>query len=170
MSARPLSSPVPKSTLARGLRVLEALSVADGPLRFSDLKALLPGLTDSTVSRLLQTLETDGYVAKESTLGYVSGPALRAWFERMAILPKSAIEVFRQVALNLSWLSNESAAIAILQDARLTVVASQLVEGAVSIIGVGGCLHFEADHAGSMALLRALTSLVKALSKALLPA
>lgn len=143
--------------LSRGLRLLEYLSLSEQrSVRFSELKQVLPELTDSTMSRLLQSLEVDGYIKRARGAGYQTGPALNRWVRLLRNRPGSPVEVYRRAVLELVRMSNESAAIALLGEERLTVVASEAAVGAVSVIEAGGTLHFEADHAGSLALLSVL--------------
>ncbi|MBC2601755.1 helix-turn-helix domain-containing protein [Puniceicoccus vermicola] len=145
------------STLLRGIKVLERISLEEEPVRFSELRQTLPGATDATLSRLLQTLEAADYVRRSGKVGYVRGPALQNWIQ----LCTGGSGGFQSVAENtvrqLCRITNESTALATFLNDRLIVVASQVAEGAVSIIHPGHTLHFEGDHAGALAILSLMT-------------
>lgn len=65
------------STVAKGLKVLEELSRADGPVRLSDIATRLE-LQKSNVHRLLSTLVTLGYAERETETGRYRA-SLKVW-------------------------------------------------------------------------------------------
>jgi DNA-binding IclR family transcriptional regulator len=141
------------STLLRGLKVLEQISLAGEPVRFSDLRQTLPGATDATLSRLLQTLEAADYVRRSGKVGYIRGPALQNWIQLCGTGSGGFQNLAKNTVRHLCRVSDESTALVTFANERLTVVASQVAEGAVSIIHPGHTLHFEGDHAGALAVL-----------------
>lgn len=148
-------NPQPNAALARGLKVLEYVSLQAGPVRYSAISAQLSGINDSTLSRLLRSLESLGYLIRE-TDGYTLGAAWKRWQTLLQSKPLNDAEVFERMVLDLVCRTNESAGVALLMEDRLVVVASRTAREGVSIIGEGDVLHFEADHAASMAVLDSL--------------
>jgi DNA-binding IclR family transcriptional regulator len=65
------------SALGKGLRVLEALAVADGPVRISHLAVEL-GMQKSSLHRVLQTLAEAGFVAQDPNTALYS-LTLKVW-------------------------------------------------------------------------------------------
>lgn len=146
----------PDSALIRGLRLLEHILQAGGPVRFSELRDALPGVPDSTLARLLRSLEEHGYIVSVSKSGYTPGPQMGAFLSaatRRGISPPEAVE---QAVRELCRRTNESAAFVKLETDHLSVLFSLTVSGAVSVLPPGGLLHFEADHAAALAVLQLL--------------
>lgn len=153
-----MASPSPPSlhALTRGLKLLERISVSPGPLRFSDLREVLPRVGDSTLTRLLQGLVAADYLKRVEAEGYTIGPAFDAWRESffakgpdLSALAKLAVE-------DMARSTDESAGICILANDRLAVLESHTVPGAVSIIHPGETIHFEPDHAAALVVLTQL--------------
>jgi len=145
-------------SLSRSLAVLREVSCAGKPVRFSEMRKTLEDLPDSTLSRLLRSLEEAGYLAREGRAGYVVGPRWAAWTSELGPLPADPLQRYRDCVKTLVRRTNESAGVALLEADRLVVMASETASGAVSIIPSGGILHFEADHAASLAVLALLPS------------
>ena len=145
------------STLLRGLTLLQRVSLADRPIRFSELREILPGATDTTISRLLQVLESEGYLKRAETSGYEPGDTFLSWIREVSDEDESFQSVAEKIVRKLCRASNESTAIAVFEGNRLRVVASETAEGAISVIRPNETLHFEGDHAGSLAALSLLT-------------
>lgn len=147
----------PDSALSRGLKLVEHFLQTDRPVRFTELRELLPGIPDSTLSRLLRTLEENGCIAPVAKSGYTAGPRIAEWRRLAADSGKADwSRRVEQAVHELARLTNESAAYAELRDDRLAVAVSVTVPGAVSVIGPGSTLHFEADHAAALAVLNSL--------------
>lgn len=142
--------------VSRGMSVLRTLGREAGPVRFSDFRRTLPGLSDSSLSRILRGLEEAGYLVRHGERGYGPGPELEQWQCELAARPLSAVEQDERAVRELVRRTNESAGAAFLESGRLVVTASRTADGAVSIIGPGSTLHFEADHAASLAVLEIL--------------
>ncbi len=151
--------PVPPkpSSLIRGLKLLEHLSSAVEPVRFSDLRDVLSGATDATLSRLLQMLEGAGYVERREREGYVAGPSLECWMRQCQAKEPDFGQLCERSVQQLSMSTNESAGFVLLEVDHLSLLASCTAEGAVSIAPAGSVFHIEADHAASLAVLSALT-------------
>lgn len=143
----------PGKTLARGLRLLEHVSSSAEPVRFSELRELLDGATDATISRLLQSLESEGYVERVGKAGYAPGPRFEMWMIRRHQTDLDFPQTCRRLVIQLSQRSNESAAIIAFQAGRLTTVASHTAEGAVSVLDIGQTLYYERDHAAALAFI-----------------
>lgn len=143
----------PGKTLARGLRLLEQVSSSAEPVRFSELRELLDGATDATISRLLQSLESEGYVERVGKAGYAPGPRFEMWMNRRHQTDLDFPQTCRRLVIQLSQRSNESAAIIAFQAGRLTTVASHTAEGAVSVLDIGQTLYYERDHAAALAFI-----------------
>ena len=141
------------SALIRGLKILQRVSEAKQAVRFSDLREALPGIQDSTLTRLLQNLEAAGYLKREERNGYSAGEELAQWLGGLKVRIRNPAQIYHQAVFDLVTRSNESAGIAIMERDRLAVVSSQTAPGAVSVIEAGQTLHFEADHAGSLVVL-----------------
>lgn len=143
-------------SLSRSLAVLRQVSCAGKPVRFSEMRKALDDLPDSSLSRLLRGLEEAGYLVREGRAGYLAGPRLAAWTSGLRGLPPDPLQRYRDCVKTLVRRTNESAGVAVLEADRLVVMASETASGAVSIIPSGETLHFEADHAASLAILALL--------------
>lgn len=143
-------------SLSRSLAILRLISCAGKPVRFSELREALDELPDSTLARLLRRLEEGGYLIREGRVGYLPGSRLEAWKNDLGKLPPDPLRRYRDCVKTLVRQTNESAGTAILEADRLVVTASETASGAVSIIPPGGILHFEEDHAASLAVLALL--------------
>lgn len=146
------------SALSRGLAILESVSLATRPLRFSELRAVAPDMPDSTLSRLLRSLEVSGHLARVSDAGYASGPETCRWLAAIRKSSRDFRDVAAEVIQVLTSTTHESAAVALLGEEAIQIVKSQTVQEAIWIIREGQLLHFEADHAASLAILHQLPS------------
>ncbi len=88
MDAQP---PPHSQTLSRGIRVLEILAEADGPLTIAELSAAL-GVHRSIAYRILRTLEDHGLVVRDQSGAVQLGP-------RMAALARSVAHDLQSAAL-----------------------------------------------------------------------
>lgn len=149
--------PARPNALSRGLRLLEAVSVADAPLRFSDCRELLPGIGDSTLARLLQGLETEGYLERAEGEGYAPGPALREWRGRLTRQGPDFPSLAREAVAGLVRAADESAAVCLLEGDRIVTVTGHSVPGGIQVMRPGDTLHFEADHAAALVILQSLS-------------
>ena len=77
-------------TLSRGIRVLELLADADGPLSIADLSAAL-GVHRSIAYRILRTLEDHGLVARDASGRVALGSRLAALARSVARDLQSAV-------------------------------------------------------------------------------
>jgi len=73
----PDAVPPPSQTLSRGIRILEVLADARGPLTIDDIAGLL-GVHRSIAYRLLRTLEHHGLVLRDAHGGVTLGPRMAA--------------------------------------------------------------------------------------------
>ncbi|MBN1669582.1 MAG: helix-turn-helix domain-containing protein [Kiritimatiellae bacterium] len=65
--------------LRRGVRVLDALAGAHGPLRFGQVQKLLAPISPSSVASVLGTLRETGVVRKRADGGYALSERVRFW-------------------------------------------------------------------------------------------
>jgi len=139
------------------LKLLRHISSAEGPVRFSELREVLGGIQDSTLSRTLQNLEADGYLERDGKAGYRAGRALESWIRESSSAPRTRFQLFNETVERLVRETNESAGIVSLeQEERLVAVASQSAPGGIWILEAGSILHFEPDHAAALAVLEQL--------------
>lgn len=143
--------------LVRGLRLIRHLLLAGQPVRFKDLRPVLPGVPDSTLTRLLKSLEEHGYLVSHPRDGYSPGPELAEWQRSLRETRPSRSEMLARTVTRLAGRTNESAAFALLEGDHISISASRTVFGAVSVIPAGSVLHFEADHAAALAILSQLS-------------
>jgi len=148
--------PLLSSALGRSLAILQAASLADRPLRYSDLKASTPGISDSTFSRLLRSLERSGYLVHVPEAGYAPGPGIRRWTDAIRQSPRDFSDIAAETVDVLTAATQESAALALLEDSTIRIVESRTMPDAVSVVRKDGILHFEDDHAASLAILHQL--------------
>jgi len=144
------------AALTRGLAIVEAVSRASGPLRFSELRAVIGEISDSSLARLLRSLESSGHLQRDADEGYKMGRRLAAWQAALRVGPTDWRVRLQVEIQQLCQMAHESAAAAYLQQDQITVAYGQTVEGGVTVMRTGTLLHFEADHAGSLAILAAL--------------
>ncbi|MBC2596150.1 helix-turn-helix domain-containing protein [Ruficoccus amylovorans] len=146
-------------SLQRGLAVLDLLIRSGaGRMRYSEMKTALPGVQDSTLARLLKSLEALGYVERLADAGYRLSSRVFGWGPylnraRPAFADLARIEVERLAAEG-----GESACLIVLEEDRLAVRESLSVEGGISVIRAGDTLYFEPDHAGAVAVLSLLSA------------
>jgi|GEM_PF-5252115 len=145
-----------KTALSRGIAILESVSLTTRPLRFSELRAIVPGVPDSTLSRLLRSLESSGHLARHADMGYTAGPETRRWMTAIRQSPSRFHDVVIEQLKFLTTTAKESAAVALLDDEAIRIFKSQAVPEAVSIISEGEILYFDTDHAGCLAILHQL--------------
>ena len=107
-------------TLSRGIRVMEVLAEAPGPLSIAELSEAL-GLHRSIVYRLLRTLEEHGLVVRDAAGAVHLGPGLAA-------LARSVSRDLQSAALpELTTLANElgmTAFLTVLDDSDVTTLVS----------------------------------------------
>ncbi|MDR2256040.1 MAG: helix-turn-helix domain-containing protein [Arthrobacter sp.] len=114
------SSGAGSQTLSRGIRVMEVLAEAPGPMSIAELGEAL-GLHRSIVYRLLRTLEEHGLVVRDAAGAVHLGPGLAA-------LARSVSRDLQSAALpELTTLANElgmTAFLTVLDDADVTTLVS----------------------------------------------
>lgn len=143
------------TALDRGIQVIEHLLAKEGEASYSEIKQLFNGITDASLDRLLRALGASGCVNKISRGAYVLGARPIAW--KNAVLADHAWETkIKHCVYQINEATGESAALAVLEDDRLRIAASRSVIDSISIIPAGSILHFEEDHAGSLAVLHNL--------------
>jgi hypothetical protein len=138
--------------LDRGLTLVEHLVLNPAPKRYGDLKRLLGGIPDASLNRLLASLVASGYIAKDREQGYIPAPRVAAWFGVVAA-DRDMADLARIAVGRAAEAARESAAFALLQGEAIRILASENYPNSVTVIGEGQTLHFEADHAGALAVL-----------------
>jgi len=140
--------------LDRGLIVIEALIDSPSGLRFIDLKRLLTGITDATLNRLLISLVESGHILRGDS-GYALSERVLDWGHILSgrITLTERIE---GAVTQISETLKESAGFCRLEEDRIGVVSSRSYPDSISILKSGALLHFEEDHAASLAILSLL--------------
>ncbi|MGE9293146.1 MAG: helix-turn-helix domain-containing protein [Puniceicoccales bacterium] len=145
--------------LDRGLALLDHLiRSGGGPLRFGELREALPGVQDSTLTRILKALEGYGYLERDANTGYRITQQVRAWGPYLSAARPTLADTAQRVLDQLTQEAHESACITLLGEDRINALCSRSVEGGIRILGTGQLLHFEPDHAGALAILEQLPS------------
>ena len=148
-------SPAPHSqTLSRGIRALEVLSEAEGPLSIQALAAEL-GVHRSIAYRILRTLEDHGLVVRDATGAVSLGP-------RMAALARSVSRDLQAAALpELTAVANElgmTAFLAVLdRHDVVTLVSVEPTHAHAAVAQRPGTRHALASGAPGIAIQSALT-------------
>ena len=141
--------------LDRGVRILDYLIRSIVSRRYSDIRQTFSPISDASLNRLLKTLVSCGYVAKDVNGRYCVSGAVREWKEYLGGgLP--AKEIIDPIIEELANELNESAAFAILHDGRVEVLSCANIVDSFAIVQAGSFLTFEADHAAVIAILDAL--------------
>lgn len=142
--------------LERGLTIINHMILTQDTIKYSELKQVLPGISDASLGRLLLTLIEHDYVEKNADGEYILGEKVKSWKTLMVgnIKFKSQCKsVVDQLVKELG----ESVAVAELVDNRIEIIYSCSAQDSISIIKTGEILHFERDHAASIAILNRLS-------------
>jgi DNA-binding IclR family transcriptional regulator len=143
--------------LDRGLAILDLLIRAGGgPLRFGELRAHLSGVQDSTLARILKSLEGYGYIERDADTGYRLSTRVLGWRAYLNGARPALADLARREVDRLAREGHESACIAMLGEEKIEVLCSHSVKDGIRIIQPGDTLHFEPDHAGSLSILEQL--------------
>lgn len=143
--------------LTRGLELIDFFVGRSDGLRYSEIKAHWPALADSTLTRLLRSLEAAEWLLRDADALYHAGPRLLACEQRIRGTERPLRRRLEELARGLSLQTHESAAVVRWQGESLMTVASVSVPDGVSVLEYGHRLHFEADHAASLAVLAQLS-------------
>lgn len=156
-SIRLMSQPNrPVTALARGLRILEVLSRAEGPMGNGQL-ARSTGLAPSTVSRLTDSLVQLGYLRINPTSGayFLTAKNLRLGYPVLANM--SIVGKGQRVLDDLSAETGVTAALAVRDEVHVAFVATARGRGVRAVrLAVGGRLPVAVSAAG-LALVAELT-------------
>lgn len=143
--------------LARALAILDELlerPAVDEPrpvFTYAQLGRLLPETGDASRARLLKELVGLGVLSKTPD-GYGYGERVLRW--RRALADTGGVTRIAEAVVDfLIARTGESAAVGMLAGDEIRILAGRSVPGSISIIPAGGLLHFEADHAGALAIL-----------------
>jgi len=147
--------------LSRGLAVMTLVLQAPEGLRYSEIKSFWPGLADSTLSRLLRSLESSGHLRRDERAHYRAGEAVEPWRRALSSQSPTLREQLDQLVHDVSAAANESAGVAALETDHLRFLSTHSLPDTVSIASPGGLLHFEEDHAASLAILGQLSPEVR---------
>jgi DNA-binding IclR family transcriptional regulator len=142
--------------LGRGLYILDQLIRNEGPVRYNELRASLPGVQDSTLSRILKALETYGYIDRDPDNGYSTTVKVSAWSPYLRATTSDLSTLAHKEIDQLVALGEESAAVVQLVDDRILTLCSRTMKDGIQVLSAGDPLHFEADHAGAIAILEQL--------------
>lgn len=138
--------------LDRGLDILDTIISRNSPLKYSDIKKTLPSISDSSLNRLLVSLIDKDFISKDSNGRYISSLKLLRW--KKILLGNQSLEDEIRVAVdNVVNKLDESAAFAHHTGNRIEIVFSRSAKDSISIISRGETLHFESDHAASLAII-----------------
>ncbi len=142
--------------LDRGLDLLESVITSINPLKYTDLKKSIPGISDSSLNRLITSLIEKEFLEKSLDGYYTEGVNLRKW-TKFLIKESNLNELIDHILGGLLDLTNESVGLAKLTDNRIEMIKRINADNSISIIPKGAILHFESDHAGSLAILDSLS-------------
>ncbi|WP_309398870.1 winged helix-turn-helix transcriptional regulator [Cerasicoccus maritimus] len=142
--------------LDRGLHILNQIIRAGGAVRYSELRANLPGIQDSSLSRTLKALEAYGYISRDADIGYSITEQVRAWGSYLNNERPTLATLAQKEVDQLTSSADESAAVVILEGDHITTLHSKSMSGGISVLPPGGLLHFEPDHAAAIAVLSEL--------------
>ncbi len=146
---------MPLPALDRGLLIVEKVLFAPRPLRYGELKDAVAGIGDASLNRLLKALSESGCIARGADGRYVRGSRLERW--RTELGSRVGIDTFIEAEVTaLSHATHESVAYGRLERDAIRVVYSISCPDSISVLPPGGVLHFEADHAGALAVLAQL--------------
>ncbi|QVQ51587.1 IclR family transcriptional regulator [Spiractinospora alimapuensis] len=138
----------PVTALARGLRILETLSRAEGPMGNGQL-ARSTGLAPSTVSRLTDSLVQLGYLRINPTSGayFLTPKNLRLGYPVLANM--SIVGKGQRVLDDLSAETGVTAALAVRDEVHVAFVATARGRGVRAVrLAVGGRLPVAVSAAG----------------------
>jgi DNA-binding IclR family transcriptional regulator len=138
--------------LDRGLRIVEKVLFADGPLRYGEVKSAAAGVGDASLNRLLKSLLDQGYLQRDQNGLYARGQRLDQWRSELGhtVTLDSYIETEVEA---LSKTTNESVAFGRLSKGAIRIVRSLSCQDSISVVPPGGVVNFESDHAGALAIL-----------------
>lgn len=139
--------------LSRGLTILELLIKHPRGLRYTELKESLDGVGDASMGRLLTALTESGFAVKQYNR-YFASERVRSWLS----WDKNAVAVFIHKTVDaVADESGESAAFALYEGEQIRIAYSRNCQDSINIIPAGDTLHFEDDHAASLAVLGLLS-------------
>ncbi|NQZ57341.1 MAG: winged helix-turn-helix transcriptional regulator [Lentisphaeraceae bacterium] len=144
------------TALDRGLVVIEFFLGKPQAQRFSEVKELFPGITDTTLSRLLKSLVASQHLKRSSEGLYEQGEALKRWHKILICEKPSPAEIIANCVKLLSWETGCSASWAALDKNHLAFHHTDNVVGSLSLGPHGIALYFEADHAASLCFLNSI--------------
>ena len=142
--------------LDRGLIILDALVSSNSPLKYTDLKKTIKGISDSSLNRLISSLMDSDYIKKDSDGRYIKSGRLLRWGDLLANQQSLTLKIQTMVE-NTVHKSKESAAFATLRGNRIEISKSISKENSISIISEAQILHFKEDHAGALAIIYQLS-------------
>lgn len=141
--------------LTRGLTLLEVLMRNREGMRYGELKRVLPQVGDASLNRILISLAESDHLEKRDGLYYPSDRVL-GWFallegdRRFTGWAENLVEELARKA-------GESAGFALYDGERIIIQHSVNWPDSVNVIGPGKLLHYEWDHAASLAVLDLLS-------------
>ncbi len=142
--------------LERGLRVIDfLLSSPSGGRRYSEIKLCFTGITDASLNRLLKALMASNVLMKAVDGRYCLSTRISRWGELLTNNLQWRDRVVAEVD-SLAAAAAESAAFGLLETDRIEIVHSCSWRDSIMVIEPGEVLHFESDHAGSIAVLSRL--------------
>ncbi len=142
--------------LDRGLRILDQLIRSESPVRYNELRASLPGIQDSTLSRILKALEAYGYVSRDPEIGYSITRQVSDWSTYLTTGTPALSALAQKEVERLTERGNESAAVVLFRNDRIETLSSRSLNGGIQVLKEGDLLHFEEDHAAALAILNQL--------------
>ncbi|MGL1890413.1 MAG: helix-turn-helix domain-containing protein [Spirochaetaceae bacterium] len=138
--------------LDRGLDIIDSLLINSTPLKYSDIKKRLADVSDSSLNRLLASLTEKRYIQKNSKNLYILGPELSRWSSILSG-KQTMLQKLETAIDNIVSTTNESAAVACYNGEKITILLCKNAHNSISIIPKGETLFYEADHAGSLAII-----------------
>lgn len=142
--------------LDRGLQILEYLISTAHPCKYSEIKKCLPGISDSSLNRLLKSLMDSSHIGKDENGLYYLNRKVLSW---TTVLTRHADfeAVINDCVFRLCHLVEESTGFAMFINDHIEIVKSRSYPDSISIIEEKGILHFESDHAASLAIMEGLS-------------
>lgn len=144
--------------LGRGLHILDRLIRSEEPVRYNELRTSLPGVQDSTLSRILKALEIYGYISRDPDNGYAITDRVRSWNTYLNPAAAELSTLAQKEVDHLAELGEESAAVVQLVDDRILTLCSRSINGGIQVLTPGDLLHFEPDHAAAISVLTMLSA------------
>ncbi|PCJ62928.1 MAG: hypothetical protein COA79_02020 [Planctomycetota bacterium] len=142
--------------LTRGLTIIDGFIQSAQPQRYHQIKKMIEGITDASLNRLIQSLIEDCYIIKDNDGSYQLSNKVNLWGSHLSG-QKNWNSIMEELIDKVSNDLGESAAIGVLENDRIIIKKSKSVQDSITIMKNNSTLHFESDHAASLAILDSVT-------------